>query len=77
MKKYLGLFAIVVAVGATVLSMLAFAGVAAAASSSYTLFGNANIMMPGNASAHAAQIESSTAVAPGYRLFFAYYFLSD
>src|SRR5665213_2177284 len=38
----------------------------AVVSNSYSLFGDAAIVQPGNASANAAQIESSATVAPGY-----------
>lgn len=38
----------------------------AAISNNYTLFGDASIVQPGNASANAAQIESSGTVAPKY-----------
>ncbi len=47
-----------------VLSTAAIGMVLAAAA--YSLFGDAMIVTPGNASLHAAQIRSSDAVAPGY-----------
>jgi hypothetical protein len=62
MKKLFSTISIV-ALG---LSMFAFAGIATAASASYSLFGDASIVTPGNASAHAAQTQSSTTTSPGY-----------
>jgi hypothetical protein len=43
-----------------------FASSALAASPSYSLFGDAAIVTPGNASAHAVQFRSASAVPPGY-----------
>jgi hypothetical protein len=48
------------------MSMVVASGARAVVSQNYSLFGDAQIVSPGNASANAAQVRSDASVAPGY-----------